>query len=69
MAAAGRPGAGQRICVLCEPARPVSDSGNTKDVRPLIPAPAQGAEPDAVGTRFGAEVIPFTDPDGMQLEL
>jgi glyoxalase family protein len=29
----------------------------------------QGAQPEAVETRFGAEVIPFTDPDGMRLEL
>jgi glyoxalase family protein len=29
----------------------------------------QGAEPGAVEMRFGAEVIPFTDPDGMRLEL
>lgn len=29
----------------------------------------QGARPGTVETRFGAEVIPFTDPDGMRLEL
>lgn len=29
----------------------------------------QGVQPGAVERRFGAEVLPFTDPDGMRLEL